>query len=73
MKANLLVTTSVDQRLNLWSYESGVKETMLKLTSSFTHDVADVASTELLRNRLVVQVQPKCNAVVTSLLFFEPV
>ena len=50
MTASLLVTTSVDQRLNLWSYDS--REAMLKLTTSFTHDVADVASMEMLRNRL---------------------
>ena len=52
LKANLLVTTSVDQRLCLWNYDSG--EAMLRLVSSFTHDVADVASMELLRNRLAI-------------------
>ena len=52
MTASLLLTTSVDQRLNIWSYDSG--EAMLQLTSCFTHDVADVASMELLRNRLAI-------------------
>ena len=52
LKVDLLVTTSVDQRLSLWSYDSG--EAMLKLASSFTHDVADVASMEVLKNRLAI-------------------
>ena len=50
LNESLLVTTSIDQRLNMWSYDSGTPT--LKLTSSVTHDVADVASMKVLRNRL---------------------
>ena len=53
LKSNLLVTTSIDQRLNLWSYDP--MEATIKLASSFTHDVADVASLQVLRYRLVTQ------------------
>ena len=49
------MTTSVDQRLNLWSYDSG--KATLKLTSSFTHDVSDVASMEVLKARFVESLQ----------------
>ena len=56
MKSDLLVTTSIDQRLNVWSYDSVARS--LKLSSSFTHDVADVASLQVLNNRLEMAVYP---------------
>ena len=69
MTASLLLTTSVDQRLNLWSYDSG--ESMLKLTSSFTHDVADVASMEVLRNRLAITTQNLQNIFIPRPHFLQ--
>ena len=53
LEDNLLVTTSVDQRLNIWHYDP-VKSTV-KLTFSFTHDVADAANLKALKNRLECQ------------------
>ena len=53
LEDNLLVTTSVDQRLNVWRYDP-VKSTV-RLTSSLTHDVADAADLKALRNRLECQ------------------
>ena len=50
---NLLATTSVDQRLSVWRYDP-VKST-IRLTSSFTHDVADAANLQALKNRLECQ------------------
>lgn len=49
LNGDALVTTSVDQRLNVWSYDP--QAATLKLTSSFAHDVADATSLQVLSNR----------------------
>ena len=68
MTAGLLVTNSVDQRVSLWNYDSG--ESTLNLTSSFTHDVADVSSMEVLRNRLAITAGRIVQGIVSSVILF---
>ena len=66
LKKDVLVTTSIDQRLNVWSHDSAAST--LKLTSSLTHDVADVTSLQVLRKRLEMAVHVRRLCILSLIL-----
>ena len=46
-----LVTTSVDQRINVWQLVGSSSEKPLRLVSSHFHDVADTAALQLYHSK----------------------
>ena len=59
IQSNRLLTTSVDQRINLWIIDSS---NSLILTSTYIHDVADVSSLCTCYIRSVSNLVQKCKA-----------